>query len=422
MSFISDISNFKNPFGVPSKNGWKLTPGVWIDKNSGVVTQFFSEIRANDPKGILTAIDQITDTGSRRLAVYEYPYVDGQRVKDLGRKGETYSFNIKFFGPNYQVKLKEFYKNVYQSNSSGQLVHPVLSAIRGAITTRLQSFEPIHRADEWNSVTFRAVFIEDNTDAIDFGDDSSENISTETALQRSLQDVVKLQANVSTFLASATALLQTPAAITAALNARKNSVLGQISGLLGQLAATFSQTSDLLSILSVSSGAVGGVAGVSDGAVVSRTPTGTSQLTKLPPVFQVGLDSATQTLVEAQMANFVASNQITTQQAVYQANQTRASITQAIAEAEAALGNDAYDVVVQYRAMAVSVQQTVESCISAAQARVKLYKLPRNMSLRQIAFANGLSPERQNDIENLNPYLPSVNLVPKGSTVTIPAA
>ncbi len=419
---FADISAFTNPFGTPAKGKWNLTPGIWYDRKADTATKFYAEIKSGDTNGALTAIDQISDSGARRLAIYEYPYIDGQRVKDLGRKGETYTFNIKFFGPNYQTKLKEFYKNVYQSKNAGELMHPVLTAIRGTITTRLQSFDPVHRADEWNSVTFRAVFVEDNTGAIDFASDAKKSVPAESALQQSLKDLVSFQTNVSTLIASATAILQTPAALTAAIKARKDSILGQVSGLLGQLAATFSSTSDFLSVLSVSSGAVGGVAGVSAGVTASRTSTGATQVSQLPPVFQVALDSSTQALVEAQSTNFINSNQVTVQSAVYQTNQARAALTTAIAEIESTLGNYGYDIVVQYRTLAVSVQATVEACISAAQSKVKIFVLPKNMTLRQIAFANGLDPDRQNDIEQLNPYLPSINLIPKGSSITVPAA
>lgn len=421
MSLIADISAFSNPFGTPAKGKWNLTPGIFTAAN-GYQCVFYTETRAGDAKGFHTAVDQITDSGQRRLAIYEYPYRDGQRVKDLGRKGETYTFNIKFFGPNYQTKYKEFYKNVYLSRDAGKLNHPVLMAIRGAVTVRLQSFDPIHRHDETNAVTFRAVFIEDNTDSINFAALVNPKPSIETALQKSLQNIVRAQANISTAITTAQGLLQLPGAVVAGMIARKNSLMGQASALMGQLASTFSSNSDFLDVLSSSGDAIGGVAGVSSGSIVTRTSTGATQISKIAPVFQVGLDASTQALVESQIDAFVGANQVTPQQAVFSANQTRGGISTAIAEAENLFGNIAYDIVIEYRALAVSIQETVEACITSSQSKVKTFVLPRPMSLRMIAFENGLSPDRQNDIEQLNPYLGSVNFIPAGSSVVVPAA
>jgi hypothetical protein len=421
MSLIADISAYANPFGTPAKGKWNLSPGTWTDSKSKLTTVFFAEVRANDKKGTFTAVDQIQDSGHRRLAVYEYPYVDGQKLKDLGRKGETYTFNIKFHGPDYQSKLKEFYNNVYRSNQVGKLQHPVLSAIRGAVDCRLQSFEPIHRAEESNSVTFKATFVEDNSATLDYAVLTKSDKSAATALQNALNRLVQTQAFVTQKLTEASALLGLPSALTAAMNSRKTTLMGSVSGLLGQLGATFATGDDLLALLSIGAGAAGGVTDVNAGAVVERTTIGSDQLVTVPPVFQTGLDSNAQTLVNAQTDAFVNANQISPQQAVFTANQSRSAITDAIAEAEKNLGNEAYDIVVSYRSLAVTIQETVEACITSSQSRVKVFVTTRAMSLRAIAFANGLNPDRQNDIESLNPYLGSINFVPKGSSITVPA-
>jgi HEPN domain-containing protein len=86
------------------------------------------------------------------------------------------------------------------------------------------------------------------------------------------------------------------------------------------------------------------------------------------------------------------------------------------------MGNLGYDMTISYRDMAIAVQQMVEVAISASRASVKIYIVPSTMSLRTIAKNNGLTPDRQNDIESLNPYLPSVNFVAAGSRVLVPAA
>jgi hypothetical protein len=384
-------------------------------------TLFYAEVRSGDQNGQVTSIDSITDQANRRLAVYEYPYLDGQQLRDMGRKGESYTFNIKFFGPNYQAKYKEFYNNVYRSNSIGILSHPVLTAIRGVMYARLQSFEQVHRAEESNAVTIRATFIEDNAATIAAGTNGQVD-DPDTALQKSLKTLVNTSAAISGYITVAAATLQIPGALTAALAQRKASIIGQISGLLGSLGSTFATGNDLLSLFAIAGPALGGVPDQTYGTVATRTVTGATQLTQVAPVFQTGLDPASQALVDSQIDQFANANQITPAQAVYSANEVRSSIGQAISDVESALGNYGYDIVVLYREMAVDIQTTVEACITAAQSKVKLYKVPTTMSLRMVAYKNGLAPERQNDIENLNPYLGSVNLVPAGSTITVPAS
>ena len=430
---LDDITALANPFGAPAKGKWNLVAATFIDSVTNVQTTFYYESRSSETKNahsninfvqasggqepriknVFTSIDQISDSGGRRLAKYEYPYLDGQKVKDLGRKAETYTFNIKFFGQNYQAKLKQFRDNVLVPGNRGSLAHPVMHAIRGAIDCRLETFEPIHRADESNAVTFRAVFVEDNSAGfVDSG--MVKTPTANNALQAALQFLVTAQADISVLITSTQALLQTPAAIVAGLQARLNSIIGQGTSLLGSLAATFSPSSSSTRTLSAS--------GATATSTYTRQASGSGSIVLVPAAFQTGLDANANAFVQTQLSNFVNANQVTTQQAVFQANQARASITTAIAEAEANFGNDAYDIVLIYRQMAVYFQDTVEACISSSQALVKVYSVKKPMSLRMIAFETGLDPDRSADIEALNPYLGSINLIPAGSSIVVPAS
>ena len=101
---FSDISAFSNPYGTPSNKQWALSKAIYVNSVNQNMILFFDTSKGEDPQQ-KTALEQIADSGGRRLAIYEYPYIDGQRVDDLGRKGETYVFNLKFFGMNYQNKL-----------------------------------------------------------------------------------------------------------------------------------------------------------------------------------------------------------------------------------------------------------------------------------------------------------------------------
>lgn len=434
MGLLDDIGAFANPFGTPSVGQWNLTKAVFTSSTNKQLVLFYEEkgkppakvggiTRAasddlGETKTNLTALEQITDSGGRRLAVFEYPYVGGQRVKDLGRKGETYVFNLKFFGNNYQQKYRDFIDIVAGDSGQGTLLHPVLSAVRGAIKVKLKDYEPIHRHDEWNAVTIRATFIEDNTNEIEL---QTLPTNTDSALRSLLQTMTDVQAAITAGISDATAILGLPASIENAMKQRLQSLVNQVSGFLGQLAATFSSNAQLKSLAAQANAASSSIAGLNAGTVTQNVG-GSSTLAKLPPVFQVGFDPSTQAAIVAQSAAYVNANQITPQQAVFSANQARAGITTAINEAVTNFGNLSFDVVLQYRTLAVSIQTATESSLAATQSLVKIYTTPIAMSLRKIAYANGLSADRQNDIEALNPYLPSVNYVPKGTQVTVPAS
>lgn len=411
---LAGVSALSNPYGVPSQGEWNLARGVYTTKVSNKSMVFFYEKK--DPVFTQhTAIDQITDSGGRRLAKYEYPYRDGQRMTDLGRRGETFTMNIKFHGLQYQTKLKEFLNVLVNSNEQAIVTHPV----RGAVTARYSSHEFVHRYDEWNAVTIKVVFEEDNTDTL--AQTNFANASQDSAIRNSLQNLVNAQAQISAAISSVSALLLLPNSIVNAMKNRLNSLTTQISGLIGQLGATFSSNTTIQALAASSQTIAGGITSLSSGTATS-TASGSTVTAQLPPVFQVGFDPSTQTAINKNIAAFIAANQITPQQAVYSANAARAGITAAIAEVNTNMSNYGYDIVVQYRGLATSIQQAVESSIAATQSLVTIYTTQRPMSLRQIAFANGLTADDQNTIESLNPYLASVNYIPAGTQVTVPVS
>ena len=403
---IGDLGALANPFGVPSVGEWNLSEGIYFDTVTNRSVTFFYETK--DPvRTEKTALEQISDTGGRRLAVYEYPYRDGQRIEDLGRKGERFSFNIKFFGSNYQSKFNEFIQGVAQSRNPGKVTHPV----RGTIPARFQDYEFIHRHDESDAVTIRATFIEDST--AELANANLAPASQNSALRSALQTLTDVQSSVGSAIFQVGAVLLLPGAIKNAMNQRLTSVVGQVSRLLGQLAATFSTDAQTQALIAQSTTLPNGVAGLNSGSTASST---------LPPVFQVGFSPTDQAAILAQLQAFLAANQVTTQQAVFNANQARTEIGKAIAEIRANYGNAGYDMELSYSQLAIEIQTSTEAAIAAAQSLVKVYVVPTAMSVRMIAFKNGLDRDRQNDIEALNPYLTSVNLVPGGTVVVVPAA
>lgn len=405
---ISDlITTLANPYGVIDTNSWHLQKGSFLNAQ-GQSVMFFIEKRSGQDSTQQRTVDQISDSAGRRLTVYEYPYLDGQALDDLGRKGEKFTFNIKFFGTNYQVLYKQFINVVVNSSGQGTLTHPV----RGAIKCRFLEYEFIHRYDEWNAVTIRASFLEDNTGQIQANNLTA--ASSNSILRSALSTVVNIVATATNTLFALKAALSLPTAVFNSLNLRIQSINDAVSSFLGQLAATFSTDSQLKLLAFNFSTTTGGLTALNAGTTTSGS--------QIPPVYQVGFTQTEQNSINAQLTAFVNANQITSQQAIYTANTIRTTISAAILEVTNQLGNDGFDLVLLYRQLAVSIQETTQNCISSTQPTIQVYTVPFLMSLRKAAYLNGLTVDRQNDIEALNPYLASVNYVPQNTILLIPAS
>lgn len=404
-----------NPYGLPAKEQWDLARGSFTPdggreivfyyekptSQAAKVFRLFGQGTSGEDRTQLTGLEQIQDSGGRRKAIYEYPYLDGQKVKDLGRKGETYSFNVKFWGKNYQSKLKEFVNVVVNQGKSGKLSHPV----RGIIQAAAQGYEFVHRHDEFNALTIRITFIEDNTKELAQARIAA--IPPNQALRGALQTLTDVQNFIGNAITTVSAALLISQGVKQSLQQRLKSVISQTSRLLGQLAATFSSDAQLQGLYAQSGNPTNSSSGSINGQI-------------LPPVYQVGFSPTDSETIQANLETFLASNQVTSQEAIYSANVARSSISTAIDEINQSFGNDGYDIMVQYRTLAVDIQAAVEACLSSQTSKIKTFKAPFTMSLRMVAWMSGLTPDRQNDIALLNPGIESVNFIEKGITVTVP--
>ena len=430
---VSGLGAIANPFGAPAVGQWNLSSMIYTDTATESSIDLYYEKAGLDKKGQYTGLEQATDSGGRRIAKYEYPYRDGQKLKDLGRKGETYVFNLKFWGDNYQIKFKEFLDVVVNSGNSGYLTHPVRSAAeKGTIPVRFESYEFVHTYNEWNAVTIKATFLEDQTDVL--ATTNTPALPADSAFRNALQNLVDAQKNISNLITGITALVLLPKNILASLRNRLDSIVGSFSRMLAQIAATFSGDQVAQQIASDAARIVIGMPMLTAGYTLdntsspSTTVTGSTTVSQLPPTFQIGYSPETLAAIQTQLSNFITENKVTPQQAVFVANQVRGSVSAAIAEANTLLGTypqameSLAEIVYQYKILAIAAQAVVEASIQAQQQQVTTYTVQSPKSLRAIAFELGFSPEVQNIIENLNPYLGSVNYVPRGTILTVPVA
>jgi prophage DNA circulation protein len=413
---VGDLASaLANPFGLPSKGQWNLIEGSFTTKTTQQTVVFFFEKTKGGDRTQRTGLEQVSDGGGRRKAIYEYPYRDGQSVDDLGRRGEKFTFNLTFFGSNYQTLFKNFINVVVSSKESGILSHPV----RGQIPCAFQEYEFVHRHDQFNAVTIRATFIEDNQDVLKNA--NLQTTSSNSALRNALQTLTNAQSFIGTAIATVSAALLLPNAIESAMKSRLSSIVGGLSGLFSQLAATFSSDAQLQALAAKAAQVNGGVTALSSGTTTSSS-TGASTGQSLPPVFQVGFGTADTQSIQAMTSQYISNNQLTPQQAVYQMNQVRAQISEAIQYTESQFSVSGFDIVLTYRQLAVQFQAAIEAAISSTSNTVILYTIPYPMSLRNVAFLNGLDTDRQNDIAALNPTLDSINFVLQGTVLVVPSS
>lgn len=418
---IGAIGPASNPFGPPSVGKWNLQRGIFTNTRSQSMVFFFSDpkdesgVTSAETKNNLTGVESMSDSGGRRLAIYEYPYLDGQEVVDLGRKAETFSLNITFWGLNYQKRMEDFLRFIGREGGPGSLTHP----IRGTIKACFREYEFVHSYNQWNAVTIKATFVE--TENIQ-GTKNQTEITPNSKIRTALQALISNQGFISEKIFEVQALLLLPSAVAASMQLKLSSITNQFSRLVAALGVTFSSDQTTQLILSQTIPLIGGITTATSGTVNQTTSSGQGSLAQLPPVFQTGFDPVTNAKIKENLDTFVSANQITPQKAVFQANQTRQSITAAINEINDQFGNDGYDIVIKYRTLSVNVQEVVEASIAFSQTKIKKFVVNNPMSLRVVAKLAGLTPDRQNEIEQLNPYLSSVNYIPAGTVVTVPIA
>jgi ubiquinone biosynthesis protein UbiJ len=76
--------------------------------------------------------------------------------------------------------------------------------------------------------------------------------------------------------------------------------------------------------------------------------------------------------------------------------------------------------ILELREAGIRAQEVLEKGIQASQPRLINYVVPRLMSIREVAFLNGLPLEDIDTIDKLNPEIGSVNFLPKGTKLRVP--
>jgi prophage DNA circulation protein len=334
------------------------------------------------------ALSQIEDIGGRRKIKYMFPYRDGQTTDDLGRKPESFQMDILLFGTNYlkgiTALLAEFNKP-----QPGDLVHPV----RGKIKVAVEDVQIIHTHEKRKAAELRVTFIEHNFTIGDIR--QTEDSSIKGALSFALGFIAKIESAILQIQGRIKFSNSLKRQINDALNSYKHDYAKLLTDV--NVSLNINGAADIPSILPVNQGGNINV----DGTLVTNT-------------FQTIAKSTVQS-TNTQTPTSVSS-------LVKQVNQQREQVKSIISliQSQGVNALDLHQEVLDIKQSAVAMQSALERGIKSSKAQVLDYITPRLMSVREVAYAQGISLDRIVDIIILNPDLDSANFVPQNTLIRVP--
>lgn len=380
---LGDLSSILQAFGGSDPSRWEIFEGSY----NGVLFHVFESKSAYQG-----AVSQIQDSGGRRLAKYRFPYRDGQTTDDLGRKPEELSLNIVLHGPRYLQGLQQLIAE-FNKPTPGDLLHPV----RGKIRCKPETWQLVHSHDSRNAVGVQVTFTEHNFEIGDIR--AAEDSTTKGALSDAVDMLGKISGVISTVQSTLSVVQNTRNLIVAKLTAYKE----QYARILGRSNKVFNKggsSADIPGLLPVNEG------GAPEGGTF-QTATSLDRLSDVP----------VQDIEESSQAVSVAATDL-----AKQVNEQRTAVAEIIDDLTEADAHTFYPQILTMRESAVVLQEVLERGVASSQAQVIDYTAPRLMSMREIAFANGIDIDRVNELDQLNPALPSLNFIEKGTVLKVPVA
>lgn len=434
----SAVGTVANLFG-KKPNDWELQEGSFNDVPFHVLVSTVSWGGA---------LSTIRDSGGRRISALMFPYKDGQTTDDLGRSPESFDCDIVLYGDTYTAALRILMSQL-QSPVPGTLVHPV----RGVIKCKMDKYELIHSHDMRKAVALKVTFIEHSFSLASYG--KTGNIKD---FHSALSSLLQVFNAINSAINKVKAALNIVNTIKNEITTLYESYNGAFTSTIGSLNTLFNKTSSLEfpSLLPVNKGGIF----KSDGTLVSTSwPTALNPndpFTNVPLGQIQAQVAANQALFDSQLYSaqdatldgltgadgqdiglqVYASVATAVQSLITQnkINSVRALADELIKTLKAVkfnalnheqLGTDSdgslyfYNEIMDLKRSVILLQNAYDAGLAQEQIGIKTYKTPRAMSIREVAYANGISPDRSYEIDLLNPELDSVNEIPKGTEVYV---
>lgn len=393
------------------------------------------------------AVQQFSDFSGRRKVKYTFPYKDGQTTDDMGRKGETFEVEALIFGPRYMEGYQRLL-NEFNKPTPGKLVHPV----RGELDCVVEDVTHVHRYDSRKAVALRIVFTEHNFSV------GSINALREGSVKSALTSALEVFKIIDRAAARVEGAILLARGIKNLINSYLALYKRDQARTLTRMNQTFNtkgSSTDIPALLPVNLGgsgiatsATGGLSAGTTGAASGSSGsggTGTGGGTGGSGGSGSGGSSGSGGVLGSvtQDENFVVVRSVsdpfngvpvadlttTTAVAIAIAELTKetqslrdqaTTIIKAIQDNGASL--ELFDTVIEMRQTVILTQAVLEKGAASSNARIVNYTVPRVMSLREAAFNNGISPNRVEELDLLNPELLSINFIEPGTILRVPAA
>lgn len=401
-------------FGGRDPNEWDIVEASY----NGVLIHVFE---SKSPYN--AALPSVSDSGGRRIAELQYPYRDGQTTDDLGRKPNAFQFDFMIFGMRYMEGVRDILQE-FNSPKPGILIHPV----RGQFTVKLKDLQITHESQSRKCAHFSASFVEHNFTI------GNPRELRDSSVKGALSAALGIFATIDKALAKIEAAQLLVRAIKNLLNSKLLAYKSSNAGTLVAMNATFNSkggNADIPALLPTNSGGTRNKDGslITSSFIVVRSPT--------DPVSSGGSSSSSSSASAASSRSpndpFSSVPTDTLSQEVLVASAVSDLTKQVISRRDELVeilqtiydnggGLELYDTIIELRTTAVLLQEVLERGVASSNAKVIDFTVPRVMSLREVAFLNGLSPNRVQELDILNPFLLSTNYIESGVVVKVPVA
>lgn len=427
LSGVSSVANIMMLFG-RSVEEWDITEASFNGVRFHVFEQKDAATSWNG------AVGKVTDKGGRRKVKLLFPYRDGMTTDDLGRAPESFDIDVVLFGPDYKKGMQKLFEQLQQP-TAGTLIHPV----RGSVQCVMESFEITHGPEQSNAAAIHLSMIEHNFTIGDFSQLRSKKTSSlSNAISKALAAFTKIENAINQINAQALLAQSIKTLIQGQIEEYRNGYSNSLSSI--NRVFNPSGFADIGVLLPVNEG------GLRTSGTNALSTTGTTSNTEL--ISDTFVTSKSPSDPFAKVPINLLSNE--TQKAIAaidvekQVNSTRSQLqivlrtmseaglvgTNPVSVSESGdpvlsgIDNtgslDFYEQIVDLKQTALDLQTALETGISSSRVRILTYVVPRLMSIREVAFANGIDVEQVNEIDLLNPELPSVNYIAKDTEILVP--
>lgn len=380
---LSSVAGIVSDFAGRDPSQWDILEGSY----NGVLFHVFQSKEVYSG-----ALSQVADSGGRRKVKYQFPYRDGQTTDDLGAKPESFEMDVLIHGTRYMQGFNKLLKEL-QKPTPGDLIHPV----RGSLKVVPEEWTITHSSTTRQAVALRLVFVEHNFSVGEFR--TIDDKSVKGALVRALEAFARIERAILNVQGAIIFVNNIKTKIAAALEAYK---LGYGDS-LSRMNRTFNKGTsvDIPTLLPSNQG------GVSDGGNFPTVASPGDPFADVPETVSTSETTAAQAVAEI----------------TKEVNQLRKDVELIIEDMSQGEGSlEFYDDIIALKETAVFLQDVLEKGIASSQSRIVEYVTPRIMSLREVAFENGIPVDRTDELDLLNPSLLSINYIAKGTSLKVPVS